>query len=258
MHENGSLMVTNIEKVREVLRGVSIRDPELATKFMNPARFTQHDPHVPGGVYGLAEYVSELPREVDPLSVVRAFEDGPYVFAQERGFIGGQSVFFDLFRFEEGLIVEHWGFSSKASPPNQSGHTQNDGPTEADPSADTDRNKAILRDYYETVHIAGNHAKIPEYFADGFCVRHEPGVADGVAAFMQDVEAIRRHRTIDEIKFLLGEKDFVFVAAKGTHGGRACVYIDLFRLAAGKLVEHWGFPQEVPPRRDWKNDNGML
>jgi hypothetical protein len=25
-----------------------------------------------------------------------------------------------------------------------------------------------------------------------------------------------------------------------------------------KIVEHWGFPEMVPPKEQWKNDNGML
>jgi predicted SnoaL-like aldol condensation-catalyzing enzyme len=69
--------------------------------------------------------------------VVRAFQDGPYVFTQEEGLILGQSVFFDVFRFEDGMIVEHWVFSTKAARPNESGHTQSDGPTEAKLDQDT-------------------------------------------------------------------------------------------------------------------------
>ena len=67
-----------------------------------------------------------------------------------------------------------------------------------------------------------------------------------------------RHRSIDEIKLLLGERDFVFVAARGTVEGKPCLYIDLYRIENEKLVEHWGFPEEVPPRKEWKNNNGML
>jgi predicted SnoaL-like aldol condensation-catalyzing enzyme len=89
-------------------------------------------------------------------------------------------------------------------------------------------------------------------------IRHEPGVCDGVAEFMRDVEVLMQHRTIDEIKFLLGQGNFVFIAAKGTHEGEPCVYIDLYRAKDEKIVEHWGFPEMVPPKEQWKNHNGML
>ncbi len=115
-------------------------------------------------------------------------------------------------RFENGLIVKHWAFSTEAAAPNESGHTQIDGPTEAKLSADTAKNKSVIRKYYETVHIAGDHSKIPHYVAADQ-VRHEPGVRDGLAPFERDLKELTKNRTIDEIKFLLGQRDFVFIAA---------------------------------------------
>jgi len=67
-----------------------------------------------------------------------------------------------------------------------------------------------------------------------------------------------QHRTIDEIKILLAHGDFVFIAAKGTHEGEPCAYIDLYRVEGEKLVEHWGFPEKIPPQDQSKNNNGML
>ena len=89
-------------------------------------------------------------------------------------------------------------------------------------------------------------------------MRHEPGVRDGLAAFLRDLEVITQHRTIDEIKFVLGQGDFVFVAARGTHQGNPCAYIDLYRVENEKIIEHWGFPEEIPPLEKTKNKNGML
>jgi predicted SnoaL-like aldol condensation-catalyzing enzyme len=67
-----------------------------------------------------------------------------------------------------------------------------------------------------------------------------------------------QHRSIDELKFLLGQGDFVFIAAKGTHESEPCAYIDLYRVEDEKIVEHWGFPEKIPPREECKNNNGML
>jgi predicted SnoaL-like aldol condensation-catalyzing enzyme len=83
-------------------------------------------------------------------------------------------------------------------------------------------------------------------------------VRDGVENFKRDLERLVVNRSIDEIKFVLGQGDFVFIAAKGSHEGAACVYIDLYRVEDGKIAERWGFPQEVPPQEQWKNKNGML
>jgi predicted SnoaL-like aldol condensation-catalyzing enzyme len=190
--------------------------------------------------------------------MVRAFQDGSYVFTQEEGLIFGQGVFFDIFRFEGGLIVELWVFSAKAAPASESGHTQTDGPTEAKLLEDTEKNKSIVRDYYQTVHVSGDHSKIANYFSGDHCIRHEPGVRDGVPAFKRDLAELVKHRSIDEIKFVLGQGDFVLIAAKGTHELAPCVYIDLYRVENETIAERWGFPEEVPLQAEWKNNNGIL
>jgi len=253
-----TMPATDIEKVVNALQGFASRDADFATRHVNPSKFIQHNPFVADGIAGLKDEISQLPGENHHLEVVRVFRGGPYVFTQTEGVVGGQSVFFDIFRFEDGLMVEHWVFSAPAATPNQSGHTQTDGPTEARHFQDTDKNKSIVREYYDTVHIAGDHSKIPQYFSGDFCIRHEPGVKDGVAAFTRDVAALMQHRTIDELKFLLGQGDFVFIAAKGTHEDEPCVYTDLYRIEGEKIVEHWGFPARIPPQEEWKNHNGIL
>jgi predicted SnoaL-like aldol condensation-catalyzing enzyme len=87
-------------------------------------------------------------------------------------------------------------------------------------------------------------------------------VRDGLAAFLRDLSAFNQpgkpSRTIDEVKFILGEGDLVLVAAKGTVAADPCVYIDLYRVDGEKLVEHWGFMEKVPPPETRKNDNGVL
>ena len=251
------MTITGLEKVRTVLEGTAARNTDLASEYVSPKQYIEHNPRAADGVEGLREYIHQVKPD-DFLKIVRAFQDGAYVFTHGEGLILGQNIFFDLFRLEEGLIVEHWAFSAKAAPPNQSGHTQTDGPTAAKLSEDEDRNKAIVREYYETIHVAGHHSMIPQYFSGDHCIRHEPGVRDGVRAFEHDLERLVKDRTIDEIKFVLGQGDFVFIAAKGSHKGEPCAYVDLYRVEDGKIAERWGFSDQVPPQKESKNNNGML
>ena len=218
----------------------------------------QHNPYAAAGVEGLTHFINQAPRDQLQLNVVRAFQDGPYVVTQAKGQRSGRSTFFDIFRFEDGLVVEHWAFSAMDAPPNRCGHTQIDGPAEPKHLQDTEKNKSLLRRYYETFHIDGDHSRSKQYFSGDLMIRHEPGVRDGVAEFMRDVEVLMQHRTIDEIRFLLGQGDFVFIAAKGIDEGEPCLYIDLYRVQGDKIVEHWGFPEKVPPQEEWKNNNGMI
>jgi predicted SnoaL-like aldol condensation-catalyzing enzyme len=252
------MSMSEIENVLTVLRDIGSGNPDLATGHMNPAKYIEHNPRTADGVDGLREYISRLSKEKSHLKVVRAFQDGPYVFTHGEGLILGQNIFFDIFRFEDSRIVEHWVFSAKAAPPNESGHTQTDGPTQAKLFDDKDKNKAIVREYYETIHISGDHGKIPQYFSGDHCIRHEPGVRDGVTAFQLDLKELVKHRSINEIKFVFGQGDFVFIAAKGSHEDDPCVYIDLYRVEEEKIAERWGFSEEIPPQEEWKNNNGIF
>ncbi len=50
----------------------------------------------------------------------------------------------------------------------------------------------------------------------------------------------------------------VFIAALGTHQHKPCAYIDLYRVQDGKIMEHWGFPQPIPPAEARTNRNPPL
>ena len=246
------------ERARAFIEGIGLRDAEVVAEHINPDKYIEHNPRVADGLAGLRTYIDNLPGENHSLQLVRTFQEGSFVFTQSHGSVLGQNEFFDVFRFEDGLIMEHWIFSAPSGPPNKDGHTQVDGPIKTKDLVNTVENKKLVRNYYETVHIARQDDKISHYFNGNFCVRHEPGVADGVAAFMDDLKTLTQSRSIDEIALLLAQGDFVFIVGKGTHKGNACLYVDLYRVDNNKLVEHWGFPQEVPPQQEWKNNNGMV
>ena len=250
--------MTDLEKAQAIFAGISAGDVDLATQYIDHRRFVQHNPYAADGVDGLTEFIRQSPLEQLHLTVVRAIQDGPYVVTQATGQRSGREVFFDIFRFEEGLVVEHWAFSADSAAPNQSGHTQTDGPTQPTALADTEKNKAFVRNYYQTVHIARDESNMQQYFDGDRCIRHEPGVRDGVANFLSDLHRLIKNRSIDEIKFVLGQGDFVFIAARGTHEGNPWVYIDLYRVEDGKLAERWGFSEAVPPHEELKNKNSML
>ena len=152
----------NVDKATALLRGVSSGNADLVTKHVSPDGFVQHDPFVADGVAGLREQAGRSTNS--SLEIVRVLEDGPLVVVHGRSGTGnGDEVFFAVFRFENGPLTEQWRFASPAAPPNESGHTQTDAPTEPDDRQDTDRAKAVVRNYFETVHIGGKHDLIGQY-----------------------------------------------------------------------------------------------
>ncbi len=88
---------------------------------------------------GLTRFIEQSPRDQLQLTVVRVLQDDPYVFTQATGKRSGKNIFFDVFRSEEDLVVEHWAFSTEEAPANRSGHTQLDGPTEPRHPEDTEK-----------------------------------------------------------------------------------------------------------------------
>lgn len=250
--------MTNVGKVKAIFEGIAARDSALATRYIDSEHYVEHDSRVGDGVADLKRHIEEIGPGGQRLELVRIFEDGDFVVTQADGHIRSDGTFFDVFRFENGAIVEHWGFAAPSGPPNASGHTQVDGPVEAGRPEDTAANKAFVREYYETFHLRGRYDLADRYFAGSPMIRHEPGVADEVDAFLRDLATLTRDRTIDEIRLLLGRGDLVFLAALGTHQGAPCAYVDLYRVEQDRIVEHWGFPQEIPPVDMRRNSNDMV
>ena len=92
--------------------GLNKKDFEAASKYFGP-RYIQHNPGAPDGIEGFKTFVNFL-RSKFPNShseIKKAFADGDYVIlhvhaVREPGTLGRAIV--DIFRLENGKIVEHW------------------------------------------------------------------------------------------------------------------------------------------------------
>ena len=118
------------------------------------------------GLDGFGAAVAQLADfpEKAKVNTVRAFEDGDYVILQTDYNFFGPKVGFDIFRFEDGLIVEHWdNLMPYDGKPNPSGHTPFDGTTEMTDLDKTDANKAIVRGFVEDVLMGKAPEKLHSY-----------------------------------------------------------------------------------------------
>jgi len=57
---------------------------------------------------------------------------------------------------------------------------------------------------------------------------------------------------------VLGQGNFVLVMSGIKYEGKDAAVYDLFRVEAGKIVEHWDVLELVPPKSAWKNTNGKF
>jgi predicted SnoaL-like aldol condensation-catalyzing enzyme len=72
---------SEIENVRSVLEAIKAQDSNRATQYVD-THFVQHYPYTSDGVEGLKQYIDGSTLEQLSLTVVRAFQDGPYVVTQ--------------------------------------------------------------------------------------------------------------------------------------------------------------------------------
>ena len=229
---------------------------------INPDDFTQHNLAVGDGLAGFAAVLRQLPKGSARVATARVFQDGDFVFTHSDFNFFGPKIGFDILRFENGRIVEHWdNLQEKPTSPNPSGHTMIDGPTEPVDLWRTEANKALVRAFVDDIPVNGRMDKLAGYFDGDHLVQHNPQVGDGLSGLGAALLAMAKQGiTIkyDRIHRVLGEGNFVLVVSEGNLGGRHSSFYDLFRVENGKLAEHWDTIETIPAKEQWKNANGKF
>jgi predicted SnoaL-like aldol condensation-catalyzing enzyme len=247
------------QKAVDLLKALETRDPKPFS-YINPHKYFQHNLGVGDGPAGVAALAGSLPPETK-VNVVRAFQDGDFVVAHVEYDFFGPKIGFDIFRFEDGLIVEHWdNLQEAASGPGPSGHTMTDGPKTATDLDQTEANKTLMRRYMDDL-LSGRRETFPTYFSGTQYIQHNPWVADTIPGLLAGLKALAEKGkavVYKKVHMILGEGDFVLVVAEATFGDVPTGIYDLYRIAGGKIAEHWDTLQTIPPRSDWKNSNGKF
>jgi predicted SnoaL-like aldol condensation-catalyzing enzyme len=246
------------EMVRELLKSLETRD-EKPLRYINPKKYIQHNPNVEDGPEGVKNLRSSLPSDTK-VNTVRVFADGDYVVAHSEYDFFGPKVGFDIFRFESGKIVEHWdNLEDKCPQPNGSGRTQTDGPTEADDLEKTEANKALLKEYFEVVVIGEKRDQATKY-RDSFH-QHNCYGEDDKSGFQTKKGPFAKPGfvyKVHEVHKVLGEGSFVLVVNEGLFDDKPTTFYDFYRVAGGKIVEHWDVLERSIPKEQWKNANGKF
>ena len=247
------------QQVVDLLKALETGDPKPFS-YINPDKYIQHNLDVAEGPAGVAALVKNLPPGTK-VNTIRVFQDGDFVFAHTEYDFFGPKIGFDVFRFEEGLIVEHWdNLQEIASQPSPSGHSMIDGPTTATELDRTEANKALMQRYMDDL-LGGRRETFPTYFNGIQYIQHNPWVADtipGLLAGLQALAAKGQAVVYKNVHKILGEGNFVLVVAEATFGDEPTGIYDLYRIEDGKIAEHWDTLQTIPPRADWKNENGKF
>lgn len=182
-------------------------------------RYVQHSHPVPDGKDGFKTFFSAfVQREPDRrMDVVRGFQDGPLVFLHVVQVLGGEPtwVTMDIFDTDdEGRLVEHWDVVSAWEDPG-GGASMVDGPTEPTEPHLTEDNKRLVGGFLTDTGADGDR-----YFST---------------------------------RVLLGSGDLVAALSHARLHGEDSAVMDLFRVADGRIVEHWETREAIAPREEWVN-----
>tara|TARA_R110002096_G_scaffold44229_1_gene118938 strand:- start:2676 stop:3434 length:759 start_codon:yes stop_codon:yes gene_type:complete len=246
------------DQICTLLKGIETGDPEAVT-VVNESQYIQHNPLTREGNVGLAELFKRLAKTSPRVEIVRVFEDGDYVFAHTDYDFNVVEVGFEVFRFEDGFVVEHWdNLQSKPGNPNPSGHTMLDGSTEATDLDKTEENRGLIRSFVEEVLVNDQLGQLDHYIDPVGYIEHNRHMKDGLPALREALTSNDKKRRYEKIHRLLAEGSFVLCVSEGYLGDNHVSFYDLFRLADGKIVEHWDTVDPVPPRSEWVNNNGKF
>lgn len=256
------MSLTNTEKAVSLISSIETGD-QTPVSYINPEKYIQHNLAVGDGLAGFGAVLQALPEGSAKADVKRAFQDGEYVVLHTEYNFFGPKVGFDVFRFEEGRIVEHWDNLAEKAEPNPSGRTQIDGPTDIQDLDKTVENKKIVSSFIDAILINGEMDKITDFIGTGEqdYLQHNTVVGDGLGALGAALGALAEQgmpMVYTQNHKVLGQGNFVLSISEGKFLNEHVAFYDLFRLQNGKIVEHWDTIETIPAKAEWKNDNGKF
>jgi predicted SnoaL-like aldol condensation-catalyzing enzyme len=224
-------------------------------------QFIQHSPVFPGGWDGLQASIGHAKSQGATYELLRSFGEGDLAVLQARviGFAPVPLILFNIYRVEDGKIAEHWEAMQPEATDTVSGHGMVDGPTRPTDLELTEENRELVRRLIEDVFVGGDVYALGDFFDGDALIQHNPLFPDGVSGLGKALEELAQEgRTVEYVKLhrIVAEGDFVFTQSEGTLGGVPYSFYELFRVADGKVAEHWDVSCEVPAQPP--HDNGVF
>ena len=250
----------NKQKVVNLLKAIETGATE-PVGYINPNKYIQHNLGAADGLAGFGDLLQALPPNSAKVNTVRSFQDGDFVFTHTDYNFFGPKIGFDIFRFEDGKIVEHWDNLQETAKPNPSRHTMIDGATEIKDLDKTAANKTLVKNFVDDILVNGKMEKLAGYFDGDNYIQHNPKIPDQLSGLGKALgEWAKQGITMkyDTIHKVLGEGNFVLVVSEGHLAGKHTSFYDLFRVENGKIAEHWDVIEPIPSKESWKNNNGKF
>jgi predicted SnoaL-like aldol condensation-catalyzing enzyme len=259
MTTSDALGVTARQAMIDIFRN---KDATTVDRYFDQ-RLIQHDPNLADGLAGMKSFAVEVAGSPNAdIAIYRTLVDGDFVLLHSKyqgiARFGGSAIGFDLFRFNDGKIAEHWGAQQPEEPPNLSGRTEVDGSTDVLDRERTEANRTLVRAYRETVFVSLRFDRIEEFVDGAHYAQHASKIGDGIAGLRNRIASVAKaggQLNITARRYV-ADGNFVLVLSEGDLPTGPTAIYDLFRAKSGKIVEHWDVLTPIPPRAQWKNANG--
>lgn len=221
-------------------------------------KYIQHNLMLEDGLAAIFKFMDALPRDRTRVEVACAFEDGEHSVALAAYELGdwGRMAGFEVHRWEDGKIVEHWDNLQPWQGPNDSARAMTDGRFRSDRPMAADAARRLVEDFVTTVLIAREHGSTGRFFADDQLVQHSPRHGDGAGRFVRDLTTGPIH--YEALHKVLGDGELVLAMSEGRIGQAHSAFYNLFRIDGERIAEHWEVIETILPRDQWKNDNGKF
>jgi predicted SnoaL-like aldol condensation-catalyzing enzyme len=126
-------------------------------------------------------------------------------------------------------------------------------------TAHEEANHRLVAAMYERVLRPLDSSCVDEFFAPDY-IQHSPLAATGARGLKDFLDWARSRSPLAEhrVKRLFVDGDYVIahVHVIINPGERGNAVVDIFRIAAGRIAEHWDVAQEVPATS--ANENGVF
>ncbi len=217
--------------------------------------YIQHSPTVKTGKSGFMEFLTsleQLPKPKDPTPPFFRFicDDDLVAVHLSIEFMGQKRAVMDLFRFEDGMLAEHWDASEAIPETSKNQNPVVEGPILVEQPELTRINTLIVKEYVDEVLIAGKELW-RKYVAEDL-IQHNPRLKNGIHALRSYYKA----HNVESVHNIIGEGNFVVTQSKERYKNLLFVSYDIYRLENKIIAEYWKVKQKIPDKM--AHTNGMI
>jgi predicted SnoaL-like aldol condensation-catalyzing enzyme len=207
--------------------------------------YLQHNPTLPSGMAAIRGFMAQVIPFAN-VEILRVVADGDMVAFHQRVTLPGTKLaVFDLYRVDDGKLVEHWDAMQpdEVAPPGTP--TPFDG-TVALGEGDAEATRAVVASFVDAVLIAGEPGNVGDRVTPDL-VRHGVGLADGSAGLADDLAQLTAvGDSYLRCVRILAEADFALSVCEARIGDGTVAVYDLWRVTHGRIAEQWRVTQRVP------------